>query len=140
MELIRTEILKPAAQFPPKEFEEMTRYIVDGMWCFNPLQDYDSVIFTLKRTLDVPRYHYFAHEATEVHPKDSALYSLGWFSRYSLFCDTIINEYLMQYSFIRSLVNFQASTFEWFGRNFPILAIYCFGFKRAFVSILNGKN
>ncbi len=140
MELVKSEILKPAIQFPPEQFEEMTRYIVDGMWCFNPLGDYDSFMFTLKRTLDVPKYHYFAYEAKEVDPKDSELYNLGWFSRFGLFCDSIINENLMQYNFIRIMVNYQASIFEWFGRNCPLLAIYCFGFKKAFVSILNGKN
>lgn len=141
MKLIQDEILALAIQNPPKDFQQMTKYIVDGLWCFNPLGDYDSFLFRIKRLLNVPGYHYWDSEIHETSSKEkSELTKLSWWTRWNLYSDAVIMEWLLQYWIFRAIFNIQGKFFEKMSIHFPFLAMYCYGFKRAFISILDGSE
>lgn len=133
-------MLGPAVNNPPRQFPEMSRYVVDGLWCFNPNAEYDSLMFLIKRLLDIPRYHFFAHEARLVEPSDSKFESQTWKAKWMIYVHIIIFEYLFKIAIVRWYINFQTVFSEYLLRYFPFLAFYSFGVKKSYVRILKEKN
>lgn len=140
LKIVREDILAPAVHNPPREFPEMSRYVVEGLWCFNPNAEYDSLMYLIKRLLGIPRYHYFSSEARYVQPEDSKVKGLSWMSRWILFFHIIIFEYIMKFSVFRWYINAQTVFSEYLIRYFPFLAFYSFGIKRSYVRILEEKK
>lgn len=140
LEVVRSQFLKPSLQFPPEKFEEMTKNIVEGMWCFNPLDDYIPVIFFTKRICGVPGYEYLDNEIAEAAQDQELEYKkLSWYSRWGVYSSVIIHEHLLQIAPIRWFFNIDTLFHEFLIRYFPFLAFFKFGFKNAYVKIL-GKE
>lgn len=140
MHAVRTEFLLPALQFPPKDFEPMTRYIANGLWCFNPRDAYNVVVFMIKRMVKVPNFYYCDYELPADYDKSQLeIYKMSYYDRFQAWCVWFMHEYLLQFYFFRWFFNWDTKFHEWLITYFPFLAFYKFGFKSAYVSIL-GKE
>lgn len=140
LEVVRREFLMPALQFPPKDFEAMTRYIANGLWCFNPRDAYNVVMFMIKRMIGVPNYCYSDEEMPADQDKDKLEYlKLGYYERFEAWCICFMHEYLLQFFLFRWFFNMDTLFHEFLITYFPFLAYYSFGYKNAHVTIL-GKN
>lgn len=140
LEVVRRDFLQPALQFPPKDFEPMTRYIANGLWCFNPRDAYNIVIFTIKRLIRVPNFYYHETEMpTDYDQTNLELYKLSYYERFEAWMLTFVHEYLLQFSLFRMFFNWDTRFHEFLITYFPFLAFWKFGYKHAYVTIL-GKN
>lgn len=141
LEVIKTEFLRPNLESPPEEFESMTKYITNGLWCFNPTDSYDTIVFVIKRMIGVPDYYYNDEEIPEGYDKSKLKYnSMRLGEKFDLWTSVLIHEYLLQFNLIRWIMNFQTLVHEYLIRYFPFLAFYMFGFKRAFITIPADKH
>lgn len=106
------------------------------MWCFEPLGIYEVIMFFNNRLAGVPNYHYFEDEVPEGSTmKDSKLYELSLYNRYSLYIKICIHNFWLKYNILRIWLNLEVWFHEFLIRYFPFLAIYKFGFKNAYVKI-----
>lgn len=140
LEAVRTEFLLPALQFPPKDFEPMTRNIANGLWCFNPRDAYTVIIFMIKRMIRVPNFYYHEEEIPESSDRSQLeVYKLSYYERFEAWAVCFVHEYLLQFSLIRWFFNMDTLFHEFLITYFPFLAFYKFGLKNAYVRIL-GKD
>lgn len=141
LEVIRTEFLRPALESPPLEYPEMTRYVANGMWCFNPRDSYDVILFTIKRFVGLPDYCYSQDEIPKGYNNSKMeVYKLSAYARFMNWFTTFIHEYLLQFTVFRWLFNLQTQFNEFLITTFPFLAIYSFGWDRAYITILNDSK
>lgn len=141
LRVVQDEFLLPALQFPPKDFEPMTRYIANGLWCFNPRDAYNVVIFLIKRMVGVPGFYYHDEEIPQGFDQSTLkVYKLGWYDRFTTWFVVFTHEYLLQFSFFRWFFNLDTLFHEFLITYIPFLAFYKFGFKNAYVRILENEK
>uniref|UniRef100_A0A182M5B7 ER-bound oxygenase mpaB/mpaB'/Rubber oxygenase catalytic domain-containing protein n=1 Tax=Anopheles culicifacies TaxID=139723 RepID=A0A182M5B7_9DIPT len=140
MSLIAKEILKPALLNRTNEFVKMGKALIDGLWCFNPFIEYDSFLFITMRLNNIPGYHYWddevAADATESERKARYYVQFSRYSRFLLCVVCYIHAVLLNIALFRWYFNMQMVMSRFLIRYFPFLAIYQFGVKDAYVSIL----
>ena len=137
LEVVRKEFLLPALQFPPKDFEKMTRHISNGLWCFNPRDAYNVVTFMIKRMIGVPNFGYHEEELEKNCDKSKLeLYKLSYYERFEAWAVCFIHEYLLQFAFFRWFFNLDTKFHEILITYFPFLAFYKFGWRNAYVRIM----
>lgn len=133
---MRREFILPNLQNPPEKFEEMTKYIANGLWCFNPLDPYNEVIFMAKRLVGVPNYYYFESEFPPNYDKKKLeLYNYSRFDRVFIFLSIITRQFTLRCFIIRWICNFGCYINEFFIRYLPWLACIKFGWRNAYVDI-----
>lgn len=138
LEVIRTEFLRPALENPPEEFFDMTRYVAHGLWCFNPRDIHEVILFTMKRLCGVPNYYYTEEEIPKGYDRSKLEYlKLGGYARFMNWFTAFIHEYLLQFTIFRMMFNLQTAFHEFLITYFPFLAIYSFGWNRAWITINN---
>lgn len=126
----------PNLQSPPENFERMTKYIANGLWCFDPFDPYNEIIFMTKRLSGVPDYHYFESEIPENYErKNLMLYRYTKWERVVIWLSAVTRQYLLKYFVIRWTFNFVFFINEFFIRYFPFLAFCKFGCRNAYVDI-----
>lgn len=141
LEVVRQEFLFPAHLSPPRDFAQMARYVANGMWCFNPRDAYNVMIFTIKRLVGIPNYYYQENEIPDGYDREKLeIYKMGWYDRFLTWFTAFIHEYLLQFSIFRVFFNMQTSFHEFLITYFPFLAMYSFGFKNSYVKILDKKD
>lgn len=141
IEVVRKEFLLSALSSPPEDFAKMARYVSNGMWCFNPRDEYNVMIFTIKRLIGVPNFYYQENEIPDGYErKKLEIYKLGWSDRFFAWFTAFTHEYLLQFYIFRAFFNMQTSFHEFLITNFPFLAMYSFGFKNSYVTILTNKD
>lgn len=137
LKVVQDEFLMPALQFPPKDFAPMTRYIANGLWCFNPRDAYDVIIFLIKRMVGVPNFYYHDEEIPKDFDKSRLqVYKFGYVDRFTTWFVVFTHEYLLQFSILRWFFNLDTLFHEWLITYIPFLAVYQFGLKNAYVRIL----
>lgn len=140
LEVVQKEFLLPALQFPPKDFDRMTKYITNGLWCFNPRDAYNVVIFMIKRMVGVPNYGYHESEIPEGSKKEQLeIKKLSLYERFEVWAACFVHEYLLQFFIVRWFFNLDTLFHEFLITYFPFLAFYKFGLKNSYVRIL-GKE
>lgn len=136
LEAVRTEFLLPNLQNPPKDFERMTRYIANGLWCFNPFDPYNEIIFMAKRLAGVPDYFYFDNEMPENYDRRNLkLYTYSYCDRIFIFLSVMTRQFFIKCFVFRWFFNLVTYVHEFFIRYFPILAFFKFGFRDAYVKV-----
>lgn len=136
LEVIRKEFLLPYLTNPPEKFEEMTRYAVSGLQCLNPPDFYQPTIFLIKKLIGVKGYEYFEKEIPEGCDRSSLqVYKLNLFNRYMLWNSIMIRQFLIKFFIFRWIFNFFTHVGEFFIRYCPIIAIFRFGPRNAFVKL-----
>jgi hypothetical protein len=140
LEVVRKDFLMPALQFPPKDFAPMTRFIANGLWCFNPRDAYNVIIFMIKRMVGVPNYEFQDSEIPADCDKSKLeLNKLSRYEKFEAWAVCFIHEYLLQFFVFRWFFNMDTLFHEFLITYFPFLAFYKFGLKNAYVRIL-GKE
>lgn len=98
------------------------------------------MMFLIKRTLRIPGYHYFDSESTENKKENKEILDgLSLYTRYRIFMDVIIYEYLSHIFIFRWIFNI-SRVFIVILAMYPILAILSFGKKYAFVEVMKPKK
>lgn len=141
LEVVRKDFLLPALESPPENFPDMARHVANGMWCFNPRDKYDVIIFTVKRLVGLPYYWYHEHEIPKGIDRSKLQYlKLGWYHRFYTWATFFMHEYLLEFSIFRIFMNRQTAFHEFLITYVPFLAWYSFGFKDSYVKILEKKE
>lgn len=136
LNVIRSEFLSPNLQNPPESFVPMTRYIVNGLWCFDPFDSYNEIVFMVKRLCGVPNFYYLAKEIPENYDrKNLALYELSYFDRIVIWFSVMTRQFLLQIFIFRWFFNLSVLLSEFFIRYFPFLAFFKFGIRNSYVDI-----
>lgn len=136
MEAIRSEYLLPNLQNPPQNFTQMTKYIVNGLQCFNPFDPYTEIIFMIKRLSGVPNYHYLESEIPVNYDRNNLqIYKESRFDRIFIWLSVKSRQYLLKCFIFRWIFNILTLIGEFFIRFFPFLAFFKFGCRNAYVNI-----
>lgn len=141
LESMRADILLPGLEFPCPEYESYTKIALDGMWHFDPFDNYfNSVMFILKRALEVPGYYYFESEAIgDVQLHNKMFQNFTIYTRFRILLDIVIYEYLSHifiFRWVLNLVRISLAILDFY----PVLALKKFGKKYAYVEIMKSKT
>lgn len=142
----------------------MTEAYFNGLQGLSTEFDSKKFVFITKRMSLVPGYYVTEEECNEQqkymrkyphyvpnaediqkdmegHPKRSQTFDmLKWSHRWDiLFTDFLLLSVVPNYAIVRRLFNLIHDTRMFFLKNFPILAIFKFGYKNAYVRVLTDK-
>ena len=138
--IVRTDFLLPALQFPPKDFEPMTKFIGDGLWYFNPRGGFKTTMFIIKRMIGVPNFYCQEDELPAGYDKSNLeINKLSFGDKLRLRISCFVHGNLLQIGFFRWYFNTTLLFLEKLSIYFPIFAICKFGIKDAYVKILENK-
>lgn len=138
IELLTEEILAPALNDAGSDFEKYTRSAFQGIWCFNPEVHYESTLYFTKRLAGVPGYHYFQYEIEkgDTTSNKENLSKLSLYARLRLFLTVIVYQYSTKYFIVRWALNIIQIFVTKLLEVIPIIAIFKFGKKCAYVKIV----
>lgn len=141
LEAMRVDMILPELISHTPDFDSFTRTAVEGMWHFDPLDNYyDSVMFMMKRAVGVPGYYYFASEASGNADLNEELFKkFSLYTKFRIFLEIIVYEHLSHVFIFRWIFNVTRLLFGIFDL-FPILALRSFGKKYAYVQIMKPKT
>lgn len=136
MNVIRTEFLLPNLQNSPVDFKPMTKYIASGLWCFDPFDSYNEIIFMVKRLSGVPNYHYLDLEIPENYDrKNLEIYKHSYWDRIVVWLSVMTRQFALKFFIFRWIFNIVTFFSEFLIRYFPFLAFCKFGFRNSYVDI-----
>lgn len=119
------KVFLPCVKRKDAEFTEMSRYLVNGLWVFSPILNFNvaycSLVMMLQDRFDPKNFEEY-HKLTRW---ETFLFYLTGFVFFSL--KWTISRWYHNHTRYRDL---------WLIRNFPFLAYYKFGFKNSHVYIL----
>jgi hypothetical protein len=133
IEAIKEDFFKPNLINPTTEYLEYAKTAVEGMWYLDPLLNFDSTMWQVKRALKIPGYYYFDSEIQQNEEPGSNIANiekLSFYIRFRIFLSIITFEYLNQVFVIRWILiifRMSLSLLE----VFPIFLIYRFGWDFA---------
>lgn len=140
IEAMKEAFLVPSLQFPSQDFNNYSKIVVEGLKCSDPAMHYETVIYSLKRMLSVPDYHYFHSEAISKDSDSTKVFQqLSYYTRFRIFVDIIIYQFLSPIFIFRWIFNIMRIMSGILDK-YPIIAIYKFGKKNAYVEILKGSS
>lgn len=140
LKLILSKIYRPYLEQTGGDFNKMARALIEGLWCFNPSLDTDASIYFTKWLAGCKDYIYFESDSeaayVDLDGSRQIIQSYVWFTRWSIYLQITLHTYLVNFAIFRWYFNFRVWLAEKIIYWFPILAIYKFGFKQAYVRIL----
>ncbi|CAO1370952.1 unnamed protein product [Diamesa tonsa] len=138
IEAMKEACLVPSLQFPTEAYETEDRGERDLK--VYPVMHYETVIYSLKRMLSVPGYHYFQSEAiTKDSDNTKVFQQLSYYTRFRIFLNIIIYQYLSPIFIFRWTFNIMRIILGILDK-YPVIAIYKFGKKNAYVEILKSSS
>ncbi|CRK90141.1 CLUMA_CG003857, isoform A [Clunio marinus] len=136
LEIVQHEFFTPNLTNPPNEFEIMTKYIVNGLRCFDPFDSYNEIIFMLKRLSGVPNYFYLNSEIPENYERENLeIYKYSYWDRFVIWLGIMTRQFLLRFFIIRWFFNGIVHISEFLIRYFPIIAFFKFGYKNSYVDL-----
>lgn len=129
LEAVRSQIYRPFLQQTKEDFDVMTKDLIEGFWCFNPMLDYDSFTYFVKYLAGIEEYSYWTSDGQKNVQK------LNWYSRIILYLLVTVHCVLLNIWIFRVHYNFQILQSEFLIKYFPFLAFYKFGVKQSYVRI-----
>lgn len=96
-------------------------------------------MFLTKRYLKVPGYHFFESEAIKVKGTDRAFDNLSLYTRLRVLIEIVVYEYLSSVFIFRWTFNIMR-IFATLLHKYPVLALWSYGKKYAYVEIMKSKN
>ena len=97
-------------------------------------------MFFIKRASRIPGYHYFDSESLELQEERKKIFdAFSLFTRFRIFCEVIIYEYLSQTFILRWIFNIFRMFMALF-MIYPVLAKWKFGEKFAHVAIMKPQK
>lgn len=137
LEAMRADIFVPQMQFPCDDYESYTRMAVEGMWHFDPTLHYDSLMWSMKRSLKVPGFYFFSSESNG----DKKIYDeLSTYTKFRIITDILVYEYLTHIFIFRWIFNIARILFSVVDRTYPFLSLTKYGKKYAYVEIMKSKT
>jgi len=137
---IKEDIFLPKLTNPSKEFDEYIQIAMEGMWYFDPTIHFESMMYTIKRYVGVPGYHYQQSEAADFRADNKKVFdSMSTYTRFRIALDIIIYEQLSHILIFRWIFN-AFRVFLGILHHWPILALRKFGKKYAYVDIFKTKK
>lgn len=134
--VIQTEFLLPNLQDLPVDFTPMTKYIVNGLWCFDPFDSYNEIIFMINRLSGMPNYHYLEDEIPENYDrKNLEIFKCSYCDRFVIWLSVITRQFALKFFIFRWIFNIVTLFSEFLIRYFPFLAFCKFGFRNSYVNI-----
>lgn len=135
---IREILLPNFVNFNPRA-EEYLRIAIEGMKGFEPWLHTETQLFTVKRLMGVPGYHYFDKEAVGAL-KERAFDKLDFHTRARIALEIFFIETLGKVWIFRWSMNIFRLIFGAVTERFPVFAILKFGKKNAYIEILKPKS
>lgn len=140
IEAMKEAFLVPSLQFPSQDFNSYSKIVVEGLKCSDPIMHYETLIYSLKRMLSVPGYHYFQSEAISKDSDNTKVYQqLSYYTRFRVLSDIIIYQFLSPFFIFRWTFNIMRIMSGILDK-YPVIAIWKFGKKNAYVDILKSSN
>jgi hypothetical protein len=110
--------------------------MVKGLYCLNPLDPYNEIIFMVKRLIGVPNYYYLKSEFPENYDrKNLELYKHSRWDRTFIWLSVMTRQFLLRVFIIRWFYNISTFLSEFFVRYFPFIAFCRFGFRNGYVGL-----
>lgn len=136
IEAVTSQIIVPALKNVDSDFYMYSKSAFEGIWCFNPEINFEATLLFTRRFLGISDYRYFEGEsrwgdATERVYKNASLYA-----KFRFRANLLIYQYLTKYFVVRWTLNLLQIFVTKFLEYFPVLAIYKFGKKHAYVKIV----
>lgn len=138
---ISDDFFRPNLMSPPDGYLEYAKVAADGMWHFFPTIHLDSMIFQMKRAVNVPGHCYFESEksADDAVSSLQELRKLSYYTRIRIFIDILIFDYFTRFAFFRYLLVIFKMTFGLL-EVFPVLLIMNFGWNFALAEMKRLQN
>jgi hypothetical protein len=134
--VIQTEFLLPNLLNLPVDFTPMTKYIANGLWCFDPFDSYNEIIFMVYRLSGVPNYHYLESEIPENYDrKNLEIFKYSYWDRFVIWLSVMTRQFALKCFIFRWIFNIVTLFSEILIRYFPFLAFCKFGFRNSYVNI-----
>lgn len=134
--LIKQEVIRPALLKAGNEYYDYMKSAITGIQCFTPHLSYDTAMFYVNRVLKIPNYYYFeSDKRMENESNKEILSKLGWLSRLHLFMTAFMFKYVLKVTILRWIANISILIVMLFLEIFPVIAIYRFGVKNAYVKL-----
>lgn len=139
LELFMETFFRPNLINPPAEFIATVTTFLGGLWYFNPLLAPDSFIYFTKMTCDCPGYSYLESglEMVNAPPTQKTnLQSMGRLNRFLLWLLFTVHAYLLNFTVFRVLLNVAVALLFKGVQYIPVMAIFHFGRKNAYIKTL----
>lgn len=144
LEVVSNDVYRPLLEQSGDDFFSMSKALIEGLWCFNPMLDTDASIYFVKWLTDCKNYVYFESDPRAIdHDLNDCrkiLESYSWFTRWKILMQITAHTYLVNFFIFRWYFNLQV----WMAKHiiywFPFLAFYAFGIKKAYVRILKRSS
>lgn len=107
----------------------MTKDLIEGFWCFNPMLDYESFMYFVKYLTDIEGYSYWSSEGQK------NIQCLNWYSRVILYLLVCVHCTLLNIWIFRMHYNFEILRNAFLIKYFPFLAFFKFGVRPSYVRI-----
>lgn len=137
-----SDIYRPYLEETGDDFMIMSKALIEGLWCFNPMLDTDASIYLTKWISGCKNYVYYESDpkAADIDLDDSRkiIQSYGWYTRWIIYLEITAHTYLVNFFPFRWYFNNQVWISQHIIYWFPFLAFYKFGIKQSYVRILKG--
>lgn len=149
MELLVDEVFKPLLENTSADFYHMSVMMLNGIWCLNPLLNYGAFLYFVRMMVGCDGYVYWSTDSAMLRVGGNVeaagkrvravRRSIGWVSRVNLWIHMQLQCNLMTFDVVKAYMNWHLRTAVWLLYNIPLLAIWQFGPKWAFVRIMGDK-
>ncbi|XP_033194948.1 uncharacterized protein LOC117239215 isoform X1 [Bombus vosnesenskii] len=127
------EVFLPSLASGSKDFEEMSRILIESLWPVNPYMDSSAFIeftFILASTAATNNNHSLKIDSSR----------MSWYGRFILNVQLITHKYLLPTTywwsrFFRAFFNSQMRLAIYLTENLPFLAFWSYGIKHSYVNI-----
>lgn len=144
MNAILSNVYRPALEKTGEQFDLMSKALLDGLWYSDVILNFRPYMCFAKRLAGCEGYEYFKSDF-EKPPSEETIKKLKyqqllWWERAVLFYYIALYEYLYKITIFRILYNIKSYVMVIFNYYFPIVAMYKFGIRKAYVRIFHGKS
>ncbi|KAM7361383.1 uncharacterized protein ACRADG_011587 [Cochliomyia hominivorax] len=144
LDIVLRKVYEPALENTTKDFDQMCKALLDGLWPINTSLTVGSFLYMTKRLAYVKGYEYYDFDCrpgTTIDPKQHRYYKdLSWWDRIVVFYALLLVTYLHKYDIVRWYLNFRVWLSEQLMYYLPYIAIFKFGIKWAYVRIFTGDK
>lgn len=142
LKLMLTNIYRPYLEKTSDDFMKMSRAMIEGLWCFNPMLDTEASVYLTKWMAGCKNYVYFESDPRiadiDIDDSRKIIQTYNWYTRWILYLQITAHTYLVNFLPFRWYFNNQVWMAQHIIYWFPFLAFYKFGIKNSYVRILKG--
>lgn len=141
MNAIKKQILVPAIKNPPECYASYAENAINSMFYFFPFITYKTVMYFGKRWIGVPNFHYFDSEKFSKEDSNrNNLSQLSCCDRIHLFFTIAVLQFMTRFRVFHWILNNGFLLAVKILDFYPVLALYKFGSKIAYVKVFFDKK